>query len=101
MQGWARVGFAPGTGGEWLLRLKAPHLLWKLLEAQPRIGPDLAEALNLGESSGGSLARDRAAERIETCRSFRAIRSRPMSAFRAWICAKAWKSILRRLSVSR
>lgn len=65
MQGWARVGFAPGTGGEWLLRLKAPHLLWKLLEAQPRIGPDLAETLNLGESSGGSLARDRAAERIE------------------------------------
>lgn len=65
MQGWARVGFAPGTGGEWLLRLKAPHLLWKLLEEQPRIGPGMAEAMNLAESSGEARARDRAIARVE------------------------------------
>ncbi|MBD0417371.1 enoyl-CoA hydratase/isomerase family protein [Oryzicola mucosus] len=65
MQGWARVGFAPGTGGEWLLRLKAPHILWKLLEEQPRIGQDLAEAMNLGESSAEATARERAVQRIE------------------------------------
>jgi enoyl-CoA hydratase/carnithine racemase len=65
MQGWARVGFAPGTGGEWLLRLRAPGLLWKLIEEQPRIGQDLVEVMNLGESAGSLSARERAVERVE------------------------------------
>lgn len=65
LQGWGRVGFAPGAGGEWLLRLRAPDLLWRLLETQPKIGPELAETLRLGESSGVVSARERAVARID------------------------------------
>ena len=65
MQGWGRVGFVPGTGGEWLLRLRAPGLLWRLLEEQPRIDAALAEAWGIGEGTGGATARERAALRVE------------------------------------
>lgn len=64
MQGWARVGFAPGTGGEWLLRLRAPNLLWRLIEEQPRLGPEQAERFGLGEDAGAGTARQRAVQRV-------------------------------------
>lgn len=64
MQGWGSVGFVPGTGGEWLLRLKAPGLLWRLLEQQPRIDAALAAEWRLAESSAPWNARERAVQRI-------------------------------------
>ena len=64
MQGWGKLGFVPGAGGEMLMRLRAPGVLWRLLENQPRINADMAERLNLGESSGDVKARDRAIARI-------------------------------------
>ena len=39
-------------------------MLWRLLEEQPRINAELAEKLNLGESSGESTARERAIARV-------------------------------------
>ena len=65
MQGWGRVGFVPGAGGEWLLRLRAPGLLWRLLEEQPKIGAELAEHWGIGEGTGGASARQRAALRVD------------------------------------
>lgn len=65
MQGWGRVGLIPGTGGELLLRLRAPGLLWRLLEEQPRIDGELAEQWMVGESSGPKTALERALERVE------------------------------------
>ena len=64
MQGWGRLGFVPGTGGELLMRRLAPNALWSVLEAQPRIGADLAEKLGLGEASGEMSARQRAVTRV-------------------------------------
>lgn len=50
MQGWGRIGAIPATGGELLLRLRNPTLLWRLLAEQPRItGPD-AERWHLGQA---------------------------------------------------
>ncbi|MBG6120083.1 MULTISPECIES: enoyl-CoA hydratase/isomerase family protein [unclassified Sphingobium] len=65
MQGWGRVGLIPGTGGEWLLRLTAPGLLWRLLEEQERIYGEAAARLGLGEVAGEEGARARALARIE------------------------------------
>lgn len=65
MQGWGRVGFVPGTGGELFLRLKAPDILWRILETQPKIDGAMAETLRIGESSGEISARDRAVARIK------------------------------------
>jgi len=70
MQGWGRVGFAPGTGGEWLLRRLAPNLLWRLLEDQPRIDAAMAEAWGIGEASGEMSARERALTRIRKLEEF-------------------------------
>jgi len=64
LQGWGRVGFAPGTGGEWLLRLQAPDLLWRLLEEQPKIDASLAKEWRLAEPSAPLTARQRAIQRI-------------------------------------
>lgn len=50
MQGWGRIGVIPGTGGELLLRLRNPWLLWKLLAEQPRIHNADAERWGLGEA---------------------------------------------------
>lgn len=64
MQGWGRVGLVPGTGGELLLRLRAPNTLWRLLETQGRIDSVLAERLNLAEACGDAAsARERAIAR--------------------------------------
>lgn len=65
IQGWGRVGLIPGTGGEWLLRLKAPGLLWKLLEEQKRIYAPEAAALGLAEIAGEAGALPRALARVE------------------------------------
>lgn len=58
MQGWGRIGAIPATGGELLLRLLNPSLLWRLLADQPRIGAADAERLHLGEAvlDGSALA---------------------------------------------
>jgi enoyl-CoA hydratase/carnithine racemase len=50
MQGWGRVGVIPGTGGELLLRLRNPSLLWHLLADQPRITGADAERWGIGEA---------------------------------------------------
>lgn len=60
MQGWGRVSFAPGTGGEWLLRQKAPGLLWRLLEEQPKIGAEQAAAWGIAEPALEQTALERA-----------------------------------------
>ena len=66
MQGWGRIGVIPGTGGEYLLRLRAPSLLWRLLETQPRIHAADAERWNIGESTQDEPARGRAVARINS-----------------------------------
>jgi len=65
IQGWGRVGLIPGTGGEWLLRLTRPGILWNMLEQQERIYADEAARLGLGEVAGEEGARARALARIE------------------------------------
>ena len=65
-QGWARLGLIPGTGGELLLRMRAPGALWKLLDGQPKIPGDLAERLGIGERTGELTARERALQRVES-----------------------------------
>ena len=65
MQGWGRVGLVPGTGGELMLRLRAPGLLWRLLETQERIDAQAAEHWNIGEGCGDAAsARERAVARV-------------------------------------
>ena len=51
MQGWGRVGLIPGTGGDLMLRLRNPSVLWRLLADQPRVGGDDAERWCLGEAA--------------------------------------------------
>jgi enoyl-CoA hydratase/carnithine racemase len=65
-QGWARIGLIPGTGGELLLRLRAPGALWRLLDGQPKVGAVLAERLGIGEATEGGTAREAAVARIES-----------------------------------
>jgi 2-(1,2-epoxy-1,2-dihydrophenyl)acetyl-CoA isomerase len=64
MQGWGRIGLVPGTGGELLLRLRAPNILWRILQSQEKIGAAQAQLMMIGESSGELSARERAIERI-------------------------------------
>jgi enoyl-CoA hydratase/carnithine racemase len=63
-QGWGRVGLVPGTGGELLLRLRAPDALWQLLEGQPRLDAAAAHALRIAEPVTEGTARARAIERV-------------------------------------
>ena len=65
-QGWARIGLIPGTGGELLLRMRAPGALWRLLDGQPKVGADMAERLGIGEATDGVTARDAALRRVES-----------------------------------
>ena len=65
-QGWARIGLIPGTGGELLLRMRAPGALWRLLDGQPKVGAALAERLGIGEATDGVTAREAAIKRVES-----------------------------------
>jgi 2-(1,2-epoxy-1,2-dihydrophenyl)acetyl-CoA isomerase len=65
-QGWAKIGLIPGTGGELLLRLRAPGALWRLLDGQPKVGAALAEHLGIGEATDGVTARQAAIKRVES-----------------------------------
>jgi enoyl-CoA hydratase/carnithine racemase len=54
MQGWARAGLVPATGGVFFMERLAPGVLWRTIDGQPRLhGPQLM-ALNLAESVDGS-----------------------------------------------
>jgi enoyl-CoA hydratase/carnithine racemase len=64
-QGWGRVGLVPGTGGELLLRTRAPGALWSLLEGQPRLDAAALGALGLAETVDEGTARERAVARVE------------------------------------
>jgi enoyl-CoA hydratase/carnithine racemase len=50
MPGRARVGLIAGAGGELLLRLRNPSILWKLLAEQSRITGPEAERYGLSEA---------------------------------------------------
>jgi enoyl-CoA hydratase/carnithine racemase len=60
-QGWARIGLIPGTGGELLLRLRAPGALWRLIPGQPKVDAAAAEQLGLAETAGPEFADARSA----------------------------------------
>ena len=64
-QGWGKLGLIGGTGGELLLRLRAPGALWGLLEDQPRLDGNAMERLGLGEAVVDASARDRAVRRVD------------------------------------
>ena len=64
-QGWGRVGLVPGTGGELLLRLRAPNALWSMLEEQPRLDAASLATLNLAEQVTEGTARERAIARVK------------------------------------
>lgn len=65
MQGWGRVGVIPATGGELLLRQRAPGVLWPFLAEQPRVAAAEAERLGLAETAGSGLAIEAAERRAE------------------------------------
>ena len=55
MQGWARVGLVPATGGVMLLASKAPTLLWRMLADQPRLDGDAATQEGIAEKAEDAL----------------------------------------------
>ena len=63
-QGWGKLGLIGGTGGELLLRTRAPGALWALLEDQPRLDGDAMEHLGLGEAVHEGNACDRSVQRV-------------------------------------
>lgn len=63
-QGWGKLGLIGGTGGELLLRTRAPGALWALLEDQPRLDGDAMEHLGLGETVREGNACDRSVQRV-------------------------------------
>jgi enoyl-CoA hydratase/carnithine racemase len=63
-QGWGSIGLIPATGGELLLRRRAPNLLWKLIADQPKLGPTDLDRLGLAELVAGSAV-DAAVARAE------------------------------------
>jgi 2-(1,2-epoxy-1,2-dihydrophenyl)acetyl-CoA isomerase len=64
-QGWGKLGLVGGTGGELLLRRRAPAALWALLESQPRLDGAACVHLGLGEMVGEGTARARAVARVD------------------------------------
>jgi 2-(1,2-epoxy-1,2-dihydrophenyl)acetyl-CoA isomerase len=64
-QGWGKLGLVGGTGGELLLRRRAPAALWALLESQPRLDGAACAQLGLGEIVGEGTARARAVARVD------------------------------------
>ena len=69
-QGWARLGLIPGTGGELLLRMRAPGALWRLLDGQPKVGAELAERLGIGEAANDGTACEAAVRRVESLAAY-------------------------------
>ncbi|MEX1007406.1 MAG: enoyl-CoA hydratase/isomerase family protein [Acidimicrobiia bacterium] len=65
-QGWGKLGLIGGTGGELLLRMRAPGALWAMLEDQPRLDGDAMEQRGLGEAVHVGTARERAVRRVAT-----------------------------------
>lgn len=65
-QGWAGIGLIPGTGGELLLRMRAPAALWRLVPGQPKLDGAAAEKLGLGETADDEFddARSAAVARV-------------------------------------
>ena len=65
MQGWGRMGLIPGTGGDLMLRLRNPHILWRLVADQPRLGGHEVELWGIGETAGTDPALKVAVEGME------------------------------------
>jgi enoyl-CoA hydratase/carnithine racemase len=57
MQGWARAGLIPATGGVFFMERLAPAVLWRTIDGHPRLHPSQLMALNLAESVDGSALR--------------------------------------------
>ena len=53
-QGWGTIGLIPATGGELLLRRRAPNLLWALLAEQPKLEPATLARHGIAEAVDGS-----------------------------------------------
>jgi 2-(1,2-epoxy-1,2-dihydrophenyl)acetyl-CoA isomerase len=54
MQGWARAGLVPATGGVFFMERLAPGVLWRAIDGHPRLHASHLMALNLAESVDGS-----------------------------------------------
>jgi enoyl-CoA hydratase/carnithine racemase len=54
MQGWARAGLLPATGGVFFMERLAPGVLWRTIDGHPRLDASQLMALNLAESVDGS-----------------------------------------------
>jgi len=63
LQGWAKMGLIPGTGGVLLLEHRVPRSMWSILATADRIGPESAAAMGLAELASGS-ALDSAVDRL-------------------------------------
>jgi enoyl-CoA hydratase/carnithine racemase len=79
MQAWGRVGVIPGTGGELLLRLRNPRVLWRWLATQERVTGTDAERWGIGEAVSDTSARDAALGRA------RSLSALPIEALRAYV----------------
>ena len=87
VQGWGRVGLIPGAGGELLVRLRNPSVLWRLLEQQ-RIDAAEAERWGLGEAVRDGTAREAALRRADVLSEL------PSEVLEAYVAMS--RSILRR-----
>jgi enoyl-CoA hydratase/carnithine racemase len=58
LQGWARLGLIPGTGGIQLLQHIAPALVWPMVADQARIAGPAAEVAGLGQAVADHSAVD-------------------------------------------
>jgi 2-(1,2-epoxy-1,2-dihydrophenyl)acetyl-CoA isomerase len=54
MQGWARAGLVPATGGVFFMERLAPGVLWRTIDGHPRLDASQLMVLNLAESVDGS-----------------------------------------------
>ena len=53
LQGWARIGLIPGTGGELILRRLAPSLIWSILGSSNPIRPAQVDEWGLAHAVDG------------------------------------------------
>ena len=61
-QGWGGIGLIPGTGGELLLRLRAPSALWPMLATQQKVDATAAAQWGLGGGADAGTAREAAVD---------------------------------------